>query len=127
MQVSKAYALELLDRQIAVLHEKRRTATSSSRSYVSERSTYHGAVVLLSRLFDADAAESFRRHFTSPPPLGSLLGSSSQDRSVDDFDEYDEMLRRAILLLEWRQDAIRDSWLDDVDDINAPDHGQSRR
>src|SRR5215468_11318502 len=109
MQVPKAYALELLDRQIALLHEKQRTATSSSRSYILEHSAYHGAVVLLSRVFDADAAETFRRLFTSPPLLGNLLDIPGKDRAVED---YDEMLGKAILLLERRQDTIRDSWPD---------------
>ncbi len=121
MQVSKADALELLDRQIALLHEKRRTATSSSHSYITEHSTYHSAVVLLTRLFNADAAEAFRRQFMSPSLPGSLRDSPRRDQDTDD---YDSVLGEAILLLESRQDTIRNSWSDDID-IDAPDHGQT--
>jgi hypothetical protein len=115
MSISKVKALDLLDRQITLLHEKRRTVTYSSRSYEDYHGTYHGAVVLLTRLFDADAAEAFRRQFTPPPLPASLRGSPERD-----IDDYDEMLGKAILLLERRQDAIRDSWPDDIEAGGSP-------
>lgn len=110
MPLSKAHALELLDRQIALLHEKRRTVAYSSCSYDDYHGACHGAVVLLTRLFDANAAEAFRRQL-SPPPPASLRGSPERDRDVA---EYDEMLGKAINLLERRLDAIRDLWPDDI-------------
>jgi hypothetical protein len=97
-----------------LLHEKRGTANYSTRSYDEMHSVYHGAVVLLVRLFDADDAEAFRRNLALPS-LASLSGSTpAHDREIEVDDSYDKMLGQAILQLELRQAAIRDEWPDNV-------------
>jgi hypothetical protein len=85
MPISKAKALELLERHIALLHEKRRTARDSTRSsyaYDDFHGVYHCAVVLLARLFDAHDAEAFRRQLTLPSL--SRGGMPERDRQFGD-------------------------------------------
>jgi hypothetical protein len=115
MPISKAKALELLERHIALLHEKRRTARDSTRSsyaYDDFHGVYHCAVVLLARLFDADDAEAFRRQLTLPSL--SRGGMPERDRQVGNENEYDQVLGQAILQLELRQASIRDLWPDEA-------------
>jgi len=64
MLISKAKALQLLERRIAQLLEKQRAARDSARSYTYDdyHGIYHSAVALLARLFDVDGASCSQRH-----------------------------------------------------------------
>jgi hypothetical protein len=116
MPISKAKALELLERQIALLLEKQRAAGYSARSYTYDdyHGIYHSAVVLLVRLFDDDDAEAFRRRLVLPSLPVSPGSTPAGNPEIKDDNQYDMMLGQAILQLELRHASIRDLWPDDT-------------
>jgi len=71
MLISKAKALQLRERRIALLLEKQRAARDSARSYTYDDydGIDHSAVVLLARLFDVDGASCSQRHGRGAPRI----------------------------------------------------------